>query len=216
MQVVPNQLVELHLQDFQGPQVFRTRVEDAYDDLLVVGAPLQQGQLVPVPVGTRLTVEFKLRDVIQKGRFRNQAILEKRFRTNIPLLQLKLLGPWEKTQERMFLRVPVLIDTIFVFDLENGRESPAHSGLILDLSGGGFLLRSSHAFKIGDEVRVSFDLDQEQIVAKATVARFVLTDSGHDFGCAFEDLSDKIRQTIIKYVFKRQIYLREIARGDRA
>ena len=38
MQVLPNQLVELHVETNSGLEIYRTRVEDAFDDLLIVGA----------------------------------------------------------------------------------------------------------------------------------------------------------------------------------
>ncbi|HKM43538.1 MAG TPA: flagellar brake protein [Limnochordia bacterium] len=211
MQLLPNQSVELHLEGDASIEIYRTRVEDAYDSLLIVGAPIKQGVIVPLRLGTRLDVQFKLKNSIQEGRFRNQAIIEKRFlANNLPLLQLRLLGSWEKNQDRGFVRVPVSIDTVFMFYEENGAESTPLSGLMLDLSGGGFLLRTSHSFDLDDEVRISFNLKDETIVADATVARLVPTDTGIDYGMAFLDLAEQARQTIIKFVFQRQITLAEL------
>lgn len=212
MQVVPNELVELYLENFNGQQVFRTRVEDAYEDLLIVGAPLEQGQIVPIRVGTQLDIEFKRQEGLQEGRFSNKAIVEKRFTANIPLLQLRLLSKWEKTQERMFVRVPVHFDAIIV-PLKDGQECPPETGVILNLSGGGFLLRASRSFELHDKVKISFRLAAEQIEAQASMTRFVPTDRGeHDFGFAFIDLPEPVRKTIIQFAFKRQIELAEIAR----
>lgn len=214
MQVVPNQLVELHLDTGDGRQVFRTRVEDAYDDIVLVGAPLQQGHVVPIRVGTQLQIEFILKGQIQEGRFGNTAIVEKRVRTQVPLLQLRLLGDWEKKQKRDFVRVPVHIDAVVVPKQEDGSELPAQTALILNLSGGGFLLRSAHPFQLEDEVRVSFRVGDEQIVAAAHVARMVLTETGQDYGFAFLDIPEKMRKVIIQFVFKRQIELAALARED--
>ncbi len=215
MHVAPNQLIELHLEDAAGSHLYRTRVEDAYEDLLVVGAPFQRGSLVPLRVGTKLKVEFKLQDGLEQGRFKREAVLEKRFHSNIPLLQLRLLGSWEKIQERNFLRVPVFIDAFFVFERNDGAESPSGSGLILDLSAGGFLFRSSHPFELDDQIRITFRLETEQVVAEAFMVRFVQTESGVDYGFAFVDLSEQLRKIIIKFVFKRQISLAELARNNR-
>lgn len=214
MRIVPNQLVELHLDSPGGPQVYRTRVEDAYDDLLVVGAPLEQGAIVPIRIGTELRIEIKLRGPGQEGRFSNQAIVEKRFRTTLPLLQLRLLGSWQKTQERMFVRVPVFIDAVVVPIQEGGEELPAQAGVILNLSGGGFLLRSSHPFQIDDELRISFRLGGEQLATRAFVVRMVPHDNGQDYGCSFLNIPERMRKTIIQFVFKRQIELADISGED--
>ena len=213
MQVLPNQLVELRLENSNGPQVFRTRVEDAYDDLLIVGSPLRQGYVVPIRVGTELIVEFKRQEGVQEGRFTNTAIVEKRFSANVPLLQLRLLGTWEKTQDRMFVRVPVHFDAVFV-PLKDGEEGTHQKGVILNISGGGFLLRASYPFELNDEVRISFHLGTEQINAQAVLARFISLETGQDYGFSFIDLPEHIRKRIIQFAFKRQIELAELTKEN--
>lgn len=214
MQLVPNQLVELHVLLGGGLQIYRTRIEDAYDDRLVVAAPMQQGHLVPIRVGADLVVQFKLQSTIQEGRFKNSAIVEKRLTADLPRLQLRLTGRWEKTQERSFVRVPVFLDAVFMPLGQKGEDMPPQTGLILNLSGGGFMLRAPYPFKLNDEVRVSFYLEQTQIVARAQVARFIPHDHGVDFGFSFLELPESVRKEIIRFVFKRQIDLAEVARAD--
>lgn len=221
MQVSPNQLVELHLDSSGSPQIYKTRVEDVYDDLVVIGAPLHKGALVPIRVGTRLHIEFKISTTVLEGRFRNEAIVEKRFSiNNLPLLQLRLLGDWVKTQDRSFVRVPVFIDAVFVPILEEHEKSeeelPAQTGVILNLSGGGFLLRTSYPLKLDDQVKVSFYVEQKQIVAEADVARLVPTEEGQDYGFRFLDLPEQVRSNIIRFVFKRQIELAEMTKEQRS
>lgn len=215
MQVVPNQLVELHLETNDGIQIYRTRVEDIYDDLIVVGAPMQQGHLVPIRIGTKLSVQFKLQSSLQEGRFKNDAIVEKRSSTHVPYLQLRLLGNWEKTQERAFVRVPVFIEALFIV-LDSNKEEIPQTGVILNLSGGGFMLRTSHPFEIDDQVRISFDLARQQIVTVAQVARHIPYEGGVDYGFTFLDLPEPVRKGIIKFVYKRQIDLAEVARESQA
>lgn len=48
MKVVPNQLIELITNDSSEPETLRTRVEDVYDDILVVAAPSKHGVIVPL------------------------------------------------------------------------------------------------------------------------------------------------------------------------
>lgn len=213
MQIFPNQLVELHLESAGGPLVLRTRIEDAHEDVLLVAAPLQRGNLVPVRVGTELAIEFKSTAALQEGRFRNEAIVERRYTAEIPLLQLRLKGEWVKTQERRFVRVPVFIDAVFVPVREEGKLD-ARLGVILNLSGGGFLLRSPFSFNPNDEVEISFDIDEEPVVASAYLARFVPTTEGYDYGFCFVGLPEQVRLNIIRYVYKRQIELRTMARED--
>lgn len=211
MQVAPNQLIELHIDGSSGLQIYRSRVEDAYDDLLIVGAPIDKGSLVPIRVGTRLSVQFKHSGPIQEGRFENIAVVEKRFSANLPLLQLRLLTEWHKVQDRSFVRVPVFLDAVFTPFRENEKgiaeEGQPQTGVILNLSGGGFLLRTTYELQMDEEIKISFEFDDTPVLANAHVARFVPTEEGQDYGFAFSEIPEQIRTQIIQYVFKRQIEL---------
>lgn len=210
MQLIPNQLIELHVEGHNGLEIYRTRVEDAYDDLVIVGAPLRQGVVVPLRLGTKIDLQLKVKDTVREGRFLNQGLIEKRFTAHLPLLQVRVIGTWEKVQERSFLRVPISIDAVFVFHDLGGEESPPQSGVLLDLSGGGFLLRTSKSLGLDDEIFITFGLKEETIRAHAAVSRLIPTDQGVDYGMSFLDLPEQSRQAIIKFVFQRQITLAEI------
>lgn len=214
MHLVPNQLIELITDEFTDPQILRTRIEDVYDDVLVVAAPSKKGVVIPLRVGTTVRVEFTMTSSMQEGRFKNIAILEKRFETNVPVLQFRLLGKWEKTQEREFVRVPVLLDALF-YPIEDGMIGDAITGIILNLSGGGFHFRSSHPFELNDEIKVSFYIDDVQITTKAQLIRFIPGEKGRDYGFYFVDLLEQYRKDIIKYVFQRQIDMAEMTNEER-
>ena len=205
MQVVPNQLVELHVDSPAGMRIYRTRVEDVYDDLVIMGAPLEKGAVIPIRVGNELKIEFKLTGPDKEGRFRTRNNVEKRFRTSSPLLELRLLGEWQKTQEGMFVRVPVHLDAVVVPLQDGDEELPSHTALILNLSGGGILLRSDHPFQIDDEVRISFRIGSEQIVSTGYVERFVPGETGQGYGFVFLDIPEAVRKAIIQFVYKRHI-----------
>ncbi|NLJ80639.1 MAG: flagellar brake protein [Firmicutes bacterium] len=213
MIISPNQLIELKTAAKQ-PKVYKTRVEDAYDDQLIVGAPLEKGNLVPLRVGTKLSVEFKLKSAVKEGRFKNQAVIEKRFRTTIPLLQLRLLEEWEKIQEREFVRVPVVIDAFFNPIVADQKQEDV-VGVILNLSGGGFLLRTTHSFALQDKIEISFKVDTKWITALAEVMRLIISCEAQDYGFRFLELEENARQNIIQYVFKRQLEIAEKTPGVR-
>ncbi len=212
MQLLPNQLVELHVEHSGGLDLFRTRVEDSFDDLVIVGAPIKKGTIVPLRIGSQLEIQFKSKDGVQTGRYTNQARVEKRSPSKIHVIQLRVLGTWEKIQERDFLRVPVSIDAVFERCWDDAPGELPQSGLMRDLSAGGFLLSSAHPFELNDKILVTFTLKDESIAAQAEMVRLVPTESGVDYGFAFLELPERVRQLIIKFVFQRQIALAELMR----
>ena len=89
---------------------------------------------------------------------------------------------------------------------------PRQTALILNLSGGGFLVRSDHPCQIDDEVRISFRIGSKHIVSTVYLVRFVPGEMGQDYGFTFLDIPEAMRKAIIQFVFKRQIELAELTR----
>jgi len=208
--IVPNKIIELYVERSSGVVVHRTRVEDVHDDTLLVGAPLERGQVIPIRVGTRLIVEYKDEGIKTEGRFTNRAVVERRFDGQVPTLLLRLTGNWEKTQERMFVRVDVLIDAAFA-PVVDGRIQAVQTGTILNLSGGGLLLSADFELAESDVIWISFPIDARSIRTLGQVVRVrQLENDTIGYGITFLEIDEKQRQEIIQFVYQRQLELRRM------
>lgn len=214
MNIVPNQIIELHVERDSEIAVYRTRVEDVSHNTLLVGAPLERGQVIPIRVGTEIIVQYKDDSIKTEGRFSNTAVVEKRFHESVPTLLLRLTGQWEKTQERMFVRVDVLIDAAFA-PIADGNIQAVQTGTILNLSGGGLLLASDYQLAESDVIWISFPIDTKSIRTLGHVVRIRQLEDTNGYGIAFQDMDEKQRQEIIQFVYRRQLELRRLLNTER-
>ncbi|MGI6226653.1 MAG: flagellar brake protein, partial [Peptococcales bacterium] len=111
-------------------------------------------------------------------------------------------------QRRDFVRIPVSLS--LEYRVENGAKSEEtfHTGVIRDLSGGGAQLASKRKLVKGTILQVKFSLPEDLIVCKAKVM-WVYTEVKEQketylIGLKFIDINERLRERIIRYVFKRQ------------
>ena len=85
---------------------------------------------------------------------------------------------------------------------------------ITDLSATGVNVRCRDELRAGDLLELGFDLDQE-VHVHARVRRIVRGAKVWDAGCAFEGISERQAEHIVKYVFAQQRVSLRARRGTR-
>ena len=78
-------------------------LEELDSGLIGVSHPTRQGKFLPVSRNSELSIKINNPNGIHQA---TAAVVRSVLNENIPLLWLKLISPLEKTQRRMFVRVP--------------------------------------------------------------------------------------------------------------
>jgi len=207
-----NQLVHIEILDHKGEgQRYSSRVENLTVDRIALASPLRKRIPVFVPTGNFVTVFFS--DNMTVFSFRSRVV------ANVPerlsMLILEAPDTLEKIQKREYVRVPINLNALFSFKNEEDEIKEVWLKT-RDLSGGGLMLVSNKAIAInkGAKVSLTFQLESENISTNAELMRIFmeLDISGIErqiLGVKFLNLSEKNRQTIIKFLFQRQIDLRK-------
>jgi len=206
MAVRPNQNIYLYVESFSGTKVYRTRVEDIYDDIIVVAAPLEQGTLVPIRLGTEIYLEYKDTSAKSQGRYRAPAIVETRQRGLVSTISLRLLGEWQKIQDRQFVRVDVFIEATYALVLDDEVQG-IRTCVVRNLSGGGMRMDAQEELCEGDFVWICLPLEQETIQTYGEIVRKREGETGFGYGVSFINLPESERKSIIRYVYQRQLEL---------
>ncbi len=200
----PNHTIALRTLD-PSYVVYRTRVEDVTEHGLLVAAPIQSGHVVPLSIGTKLELSYVQDSGSQQGRYTTMGMIEHRYNDRIPVLQIRVSQPWERTQERDFVRVDVLLTAKYC-RIFYGEPEGSHTGQVTNISGGGFLLVTDQPLAVGQRLWLSVTVDDTVLETFGSVQRVEpVPDTGYGNGVAFEDLDEKSRQIIIQFVFKRQL-----------
>ena len=207
MQLHPDDNTELTLMA-DGAASHKTRVEDANGCLLLISAPVQGGIPLSVPEGTKVAISYIVDTIGRQSRLVTEARVAKRLTDSIPMLQLEITGPWQRIQERNFVRVDVLLPAAYACLVEGERES-LQSAQITNLGGGGVFLVTKTPLAVEAMIWLSLTLDGTVLEMQGVVRRAeVLPNGGCGHGIAFEQLDEKTRQLIIQFVFQRQLELK--------
>lgn len=206
MAIRPNQNIYLYIETYSGTQVYRTRVEDVYDNIVIVAAPIEQGTLVPIRLGTELNIEYKDTSAKSQGRYRAPAIVETRQRGQVATISLRLVGEWQKIQDHHFVRVDVFIEATYALVLDDEVQG-IRTCIVRNLSGGGLWMDAEEELCEGDFIWICLPLEQETIQTYGEIVRKRETETGFGYGVSFINLPESERKTVIRYVYQRQLEL---------
>ena len=206
MAIRPNQNIYLYIETYSGTQVYRTRVEDVYDNIVIVAAPIEQGTLVPIRLGTELNIEYKDTSAKSQGRYRAPAIVETRQRGQVATISLRLVGEWQKIQDRQFVRVDVFIEATYALVLGDEVQG-IRTCIVRNLSGGGLWMDAEEELCEGDFIWICLPLEQDTIQTYVEIVRKLETETGFGYGVSFINLPESERKTVIRYVYQRQLEL---------
>lgn len=171
---------------------------------LVLIAPVDKGEAVPINVGDEITVNYWLGTKLYTFRSEVVAVNQE--------YQQTITVAWprkkEHLQRRNFLRVQAEIPVAFALV---GGDDIYHAST-LNISGGGVLVKSPIQLKVNDELDIQLTIPGKGVID--TVGRVVRCeeskDSGRQFflvGIDFTVINERDRERIIGYVFERERYL---------
>jgi c-di-GMP-binding flagellar brake protein YcgR len=194
-----------------------SRLEDHDDaDRLTIAWPTDaERRLVAVKVGG--TIELAA-STPQDALYSAAVTVVETVREPVPLLTVKLIGPWRRIQRRDAVRASVAIKPRIACSVDGEVRKPLHLGII-DISCAGLRVRSQEQLRPDDVLELAFELMgvDEELDVLARVARVRRHELGThtvwDAGCEFKGLSDRISQRIVQFIFAQQ---RALARTRKA
>lgn len=127
----------------------------------------------------------------------------------LPMLELRVLGEWQRSQRRNAVRVPVSIRPRIVVRIEGDKRQALRAG-ISNLSANGCQVRSQDEIKLGDLLDLAFEVMgiEEEIAVQAKVRRVQQHERGTmhlwEAGCEMQGLPPRISQKIVQFIFTQQ------------
>jgi c-di-GMP-binding flagellar brake protein YcgR len=203
--------ISLEFEERETPQFLLSRVEDIDEDRLWVAMPMRAGMFMPLPVDTPVFAHIKKDDATYTLRTR---VVARRLQPT-PMLELLALGDVERRQQRQYVRLQiVLMPTLAAVIGDDGAETRL-AATIVNLSAGGVMLRTRQPVEVGQRIRLNVDMPAPggAISATTTVLRVDSrrAERGHYYeaGCTFDELTDRDRDLITKFIFRAQVRQRQ-------
>ncbi|MCS7241138.1 MAG: PilZ domain-containing protein [Candidatus Caldatribacterium sp.] len=178
---------------------YPSRIEFVNEDTLWLAAPQERGTLVPVSPGEVLEVyivgenevfffEGEVKDRVKRG--------------SIAYVVFGMPEKIVRKQRRNYVRFEAILPVLLK------KEEKAFPGTTKNISGGGMLVQlreGRDVFEPREELLFLLSLDGRDIVGRAQVVR---KDGPGLYAFQFSEIADQDRESIIKYIFQKQIELR--------
>ena len=185
--------------------IITSQLIDKQDQKLYISSPIKKGISYPLFQGQQINIIF-YRD--EKGIYSFLGEVVQKLNIRFPIYIIKPLSFREKIQRRFYYRLQVLTKVA----IRRLKEDSWLEGLTKDLSGGGLKLIVNQAFKIGEKVECIIILDKnEEVNVAGEIVRSVrdIVTNEYEIGIRYVDISEKTRNDIIAFIFKKQRKLRQ-------
>lgn len=203
--------VQIKKADYSG--IYDSRVEDIEKNAILISPPSDDGKPIPMTPGTTVIVEF----VNQTGRFRFESkVTGRRTQGAMSITEISVPKTISKNQLREFYRVETRIKAklkIFYAGVPDKNMKIPHKSIdcvVIDISGGGGKLITPSWIEQNQEfiLDLSDELKElENLPCSAIRVKRIQEKTEVSFRFNFTKESE--RNAIIKYVFKRQIELKQ-------
>ncbi|MEG0296337.1 MAG: PilZ domain-containing protein [Clostridium sp.] len=125
----------------------------------------------------------------------------RRLENNIPCYVVSKPFNIKKIQRRDYVRVTT-VDTIKYAVETSEVKDKLFNAILLDLSGGGLRLKMKEKLSTGDSIVCELKSDMDIISVKGRIVRVTENyEKDYTYGVCFEDISENIREKIIRTVF---------------
>ncbi|MDP9749931.1 flagellar brake protein [Thermoanaerobacter pentosaceus] len=192
----PGQKLRLGLNNSQN--MYSSQVQDiSKNGTILIDTPVYSGDLVPVRIGSIVQVIY----FTKQGLFTFYAKVLNRFSGKLALLEIMPISNVERLQRRQYFRLEKVIPFTYTISEE---EDKVYKGLIQDISGGGLKCKVDKKLEIGTIINCVFTLDQEITITGKVVRYDELLEKGYEVGICYVNISEKVREKIISYIFEEQ------------
>lgn len=176
-------------------------------DILFVAAPIYEGRLYPVQIGTKVAVLFIKENNLYEF---TAKVIDRESKHNLAMLKIQALSPIEKVQRREFFRFDTSIPVNYrIISTVNTKSTEDYIKTVTrDLSGGGLCIR------LKEPIELDNFLDCELFISTKVcfigrVVRLTKYDAmqgiyKYEVGVYFEKIEEALREKVISYIFQEQ------------
>lgn len=185
---------------------YRTRIEEVGERLLLVGAPFDHGELVPLREGTKVKLTFW----DEAAAYSFEGKIMQRIAVPVPMFVLELPDTIAKVQRRNFVRVSASFPVTFRMVTREGL-SDLHKATMVDLSGGGMRFTTKERVENRSLLYAQISLPNGDLQTPVRVIRVERIEETklYSVSTEFHEISERERDRIIRCVFDIQRAMRK-------
>lgn len=191
---------------------FKSTIQDIQEDYVVINMPISGRKFYIMHSGTSLEFYVCTSKEIFKCR---SMVLGKKEENNVQLVIISKPEIIEKVQRREYFRLPISMEVEYCLlpqgieylslkDIPSGYFNFMKKCITLDISGGGIKIITREYARKECNALVNIKL-QEEICLLCTIVRCEYNDfeKNYRISLKYEDLEERVRDKIIKYIFNK-------------
>lgn len=185
----------------------------------VIAAPILEGNVVPIQIGTLLNVYFTYRRENDIHLFVFSVLVKDRMVSeNLPFIKVEQQGEIHKVQRREYYRLDCLLKVRYrqmkSYNPVYNEDIPYRQTFAKNLSGGGISLLLEERIEIGKILECEiFNEQNKNVHFFGKVLRFEMAELDGRFkyeaGVAYIRINESDRDAVIKFIFEEQRKLRK-------
>lgn len=224
----PGEPLEVWILNGEDTETYSSRIEDAHDDVVVIATPMRKLDVVPVKVGTQLSLRVPREDALFVATARAEQVAT----TPLPMVHCKVSGPWKREQRRKSVRLATNLLPTKV-ELRVGEEERAHPLhlTVKNLSTTGLLMVSRRQslrlrtdlgpiadakylarHRYNSELHLLLPLSDIVVETVASITRLEEVEDVDEFlyrvAGRFINMDRRQEEAVFKYIFEEQLRLR--------
>ena len=197
-----NQPLEIRLEYDENR--YASRVEDIKNGNLIIAMPMKKGEpLIPLS-GSKFEANF----TSEMGHYKFSAVYKGKDLYPMPVWITSFPEKAKKIQKREFVRIDLIMPATIRFETEDEKFTDPVYARVKDISGGGIRLVLHKALKLGQNIEVGIDLEEEgdfkvlcQIIR---IEKPIHDEDIYWVGMKYTELNERMRGKLIKFIFKKQ------------
>jgi len=144
------------------------------------------------------------------ARYSALVVVEDVTREPVPLITLRVNGPWKRTQRRDAVRVGLVIRPRVAASIDTNDVHKKLRLAVTNISAGGVQVRTQDELRPGDRIELAFELPgvDKELQVEARVRRvYRIERDGQtvwDAGCQFEGVSAGLAQRVVQFIFAQE------------
>lgn len=186
-------------------------VQDILDNrTFLITLPMSEGHPVILEASQKVRICFYRNE----GEFYFLAQVIDRIKIeSVILISVKQISSIERLQRRDFFRFKTILPAVFRFVTDSKLKEEWFKAFVNDISGGGIRLYTEKFIPLYSIIECKIKLDKVEDVSLRgkvlRVSKVLEAEKQYDIGISFVDISERIRDKIITFIFEEQRRLRQ-------
>lgn len=203
--------IEIIRKDNKKDKCYSSQILDAVNEnTFIVSGPIYKRSLIFLHIDEVIDIVWTRKN---KGKYKFNAIVEKRYLKKLYTIRIRKLGDIARLQQRKYYRFEtnIPVKKTLLIGKEDDEKNTKEYCMTKNISGNGMKLMCNFKHSLGDKIHCYFSIYDQVILVIGEVVRIEKIDAygfNYAIGIKFLNIEEQEKDAIVKYIFDQERRLR--------